>query len=148
MTNFETSFKSASIPAAGTYNVVFTTGDLGATFTSRIIGFSGSAGAATVYEGPTGVTGGSTAAIHKLNQRFTTAPLGVMTHGVTISGTGTQASAPTYYRGTTNPGPGVVGTYATAAASRTLKPNTTYLLQFVNNDAAAQVLDIYFAWQE
>lgn len=148
MANFETSFKTASIPAAGVYNVIFTTGALGASFTARSVSFSGTAGSAAVYEAPTGVAGGTPAPSSRLNQRITTTALGVMTHGNTISTTGTSVAAVSYYRGSSGVGNSVVGTFVTAAAQRTLKPNTVYLLQFTNSDAAAQVIDLYFAWSE
>jgi hypothetical protein len=148
MATFETAFKSASIPAGQVYNVIFSTGPKGAIFTNRTIGFSGTAGVATVYESPTGVTGGTVASSYKLHNTRTESALGVMTHGVTISDTGTQSSSPSYYRGSTGIGPSVVGTYSTSSSSRVLKANTSYLLQFTNSDAGAQVIDLYFQWRE
>ena len=148
MAVFETAFRSASIPTGQVYNVVFTTGSNGATFTNRTIGFSGTSGSAIVYEAPTGVTGGTAVTSYKLQNNKTANASGAMTHGVTISGVGTQGSAPSYYRGSAGIGPSVIGTYSTSASARVLKANTTYLLQFTNSDAAAQVIDLYFQWSE
>lgn len=148
MATFEATIRSSSIAAAGTYNVIFTTGPVGATFTNRTVGFNGTAGSAIVYEAPTGVTGGSAVVPYKLDLKRTEEAAGVMTAGATISGTGTQSSSVSYYRGTQGNGQFVVGTYATTVGMRTLKPNTTYLLQFTNSDGGAQVIDLYFQWKE
>lgn len=148
MATFEISFQTSSIAAAGTYNIIFTTGSLGAAFVARTVGFSGTAAKAIVYKAPTGVTGGSVQASYRMNQRVTNTAQGVMTIGATISGVGTQASAPTFYRGSAGVGPTTVGTYAVQSSTRTLEPNTTYLLQFTNNDAGAQIFDLYFQWIE
>lgn len=148
MASFETSFQTASVAAGATYNIIFTTGALGAAFVARTVGFSGTAAKAIVYKTPTGVTGGTAQASYRMNQRITNTAQGVMTIGATVGGVGTQASAPTFYRGSSGVGPTTIGTYAVQSSTRTLEPNTTYLLQFTNNDAGAQVFDLYFQWIE
>lgn len=150
MPAFETSFQTTSLAAVnGTYNIIFTTGPLGATFVNRGVGFSGASGVATVYEGPTGVTGGTTVQSRRLNRRVTTVASGVMTKGATIGGVGTEVSAPSYYRGSVGNGQASVGTFSVQAFPRVLEPNKTYLLQFVNTDPTnAQIVDFYFQWTE
>lgn len=150
MPAFETSFQTTSLaPVNGTYNIIFVTGPLGATFVSRAVGFSGASGVATVYEAPTGVTGGTQTQSRRLNRRITNTASGVMTIGATISGVGSQASAPTYYRGSVGNGQTSVGTFSVQAFPRVLEPNKTYLLQFINTDPTnAQIVDFYFQWTE
>lgn len=145
---FECSVRTASIPAGGVYNIAFSCGASPAVFQSRTVGFNGASGMANVYEAPTGVTGGTTQAIFPMDLYFGAVPQGVMTAGVTITGTGTKRAATSYYRGTTGNGQTSVGTFATIGGMRRLKNNTTYLLQFTNDDAEAQVIDIYFRWYE
>lgn len=150
MSTFEASFQSTSIPAVnGAFNILFTTGERDAVFVARGVGFSGVSAVATVYESPTGVSGGTTVDPHRLNQRVSTAPTGVMKKGVTISGLGTQVSSQTFYRGSSGVGHATVGTFSTQAGFRKLKANTTYLLQFVNTDPTnPQIVDFYFQWYE
>lgn len=150
MPTFESSFQSSSLAAVnGTYNIIFTTGALGATFLARNVGFSGASGKAIVYKAPTGVTGGTVTASHRLNQRVTNVAEGVLTAGATIATTGSQVSSPTFYRGSVGNGQTTVGTFATQTTARTLEPNTTYLLQFINTDPTnAQIVDFYFQWSE
>lgn len=150
MATFEVSFQSTSLAAVnGTYNIVFTTGALGAVFTARNVGFSGASGRAIVYEAPAGVTGGTPTSSYRLNLRNTNVATGTLTVGATVGGVGTQVSSPTYYRGSIGNGQTTVGTFAAQATVRTLKPNTTYLLQFVNTDPTnAQIVDFYLQWYE
>jgi len=145
MATYETTVRTASIPAAGTYNITFNTGAIPAVFLNRIIGFTGTAGSAVVYEAPTGVSGGTVQASYQADQLETQAARGVMTIGVTVGGVGTQRSAISYYKGAAGPS---VGTYSASTGQRRLKPFTTYLLQFTNSDVGAQVIDIYFRWYE
>ena len=145
MAIFEATVRSSSIAAGGTYNIIFTTGSNPAVFLNRIVSFVGTAGSALVYEAPTGVSGGTVTPIFKLDQMDPQTIKGVMTQGATIGGVGTQASAPSYYKGSAGP---AVGTYVASTGFRRLKPATTYLLQFTNNDVGAQVIDIYFRWYE
>lgn len=146
MANYEAIVRSSSIPAAGKYNITFNTGATPAVFLNRIVSFVGSAGDATVYEAPTGVSGGTVTPIFKLDQNDSQAVRGVMTQGVTIGGVGTQVSAISYYKGAAG-GP-ATGTFQASTGTRRLKPFTTYLLQFTNSDVGAQVIDIYFRWYE
>lgn len=146
MALYESLVRSSSIAAAGKYNIIFTTGASPAVFLNRIVSFVGAAGDATVFEAPTGVTGGTNVPLFKLDQNDPQAVRGVMTQGVTISTTGTQVSAISYYKGAAG-GP-ATGTFQASTGSRRLKPFTTYLLQFTNSDVGAQVIDIYFRWYE
>lgn len=150
MATFEVSFQSPSLAAVnGTYNMVFTTGPLGAVFTARNVGFSGASGRAIVYKAPTGVTGGTPSPSYRLNQRITNVAEGILTIGATVGGVGAQVSSPTFYRGSIGNGQTTVGTFAAQTTVRTLEPNTTYLLQFVNTDPTnAQIVDFYLQWFE
>lgn len=145
---FECSFRSASVAAAGTLNIVFTTGSRPAVFFARTVGFSGAGASATVYEGPTVTAAGTPAIVYPMDLVNNNAAQGVMTQGATVSATGTQRAAKTFYRGSTGVGTSVIGTYGAANGNRRLKPYTTYLLQFTNEDAGAQTFDLYFRWYE
>lgn len=146
---FESSVRTASIAAGATYNIVFNTGNTPAIFLARNVGFAGLGFVADVYEAPTGVTGGTVNPSYASDQIDMPTPKGVMTVGATVGGVGTKRAAPSYYRGSGASNPNQIsGTFGAAAGTRRLKPNTVYLLQFLNNDAAAQTLDIYFRWYE
>lgn len=147
---YESSIRSGSITATtGTYNVVFNTGNTPAVFIARNVSFAGLGFIAEVYEAPTGVTGGTAGTILNTDQVNPGTPKGVITYGATVGGVGTRIAAPTYYRGSGSSNPNqVAGTFGASAGSRRLKPNTVYLLQFTNNDAAAQTLDVYLRWYE
>src|SRR5689334_8148682 len=119
MAKFEAIVRSSSIPAAGKYNITFNTGAGPAVFLNRIVSFVGSAGDATVYEAPTGVTGGTVTPIFKLDQNDPQTVRGVMTQGVTIGTTGTQISAVSYYKGAAG-GP-ATGTFSASTGTRRLK---------------------------
>lgn len=146
---FESSVRTASVAAAGTHNMVFSTGSTPAVFLARNVNFAGAGFTAEVYEAPTGVTGGTASLGYASDQIGGSVPKGAMTTGVTITTPGTKIAATSFYRGTASNNPNqAVGTFGTLGGSRRLKPNTTYLLQFTNNDSAAQTLDVYFRWYE
>lgn len=146
MAQYEATVRSASIPAAGLYNITFVAGSNPAVFLNRIVSFVGSAGSAVVYEAPTGLSGGTVVTSYKLDQLDPQTVKGVMTQGVTVGGVGTQVGAISYYKGAAG-GP-ATGTFQALSGSRRLKGGTTYLLQFTNSDVGAQVIDIYFRWYE
>lgn len=144
MAIFECSFRSSSVAAAGTYNVIFTTGAAPCVFLSRNVSFLGTAYIADVYEAPTGVAGGVAISLLPLDNIVAPVATGAMLAGSTITTQGTKRGATTWYRN----GQSTVGTFGSSARTRRLKANTTYLLQVTNQDAGAQVFDLYFAWYE
>lgn len=146
--NFECSFRSGTIAAAGTLNIIFTTGSRPAVFFARTVGFSGAGASAVVFEGPTGVVAGTPVIAYPMDLVTDGTAQGVMTQGGTVSGTGTQKAAKTFYRGSVGVGTTVIGTYGAANGNRRLKPYTTYLLQFTNDDTGPQTFDLYFRWYE
>lgn len=145
---FECSFRSASIVAAGNLNIIFTTGSRPAVFFARTVGFSGTGASAVVYEAPTGVTGGTAVVLYPMDLVTGATAQGTMLQGATVSGNGTQRAAKTFYRGSSGVGNSVIGTYGSTTGNRRLKPYTTYLLQFTNDDSNAQTFDLYFRWYE
>jgi hypothetical protein len=144
---YECSIRSTSIPAGGTYSVVFTSGATHCIFLDRLVGFNGVAAKAEVYRTPT-FTGGTTADFFAIDTASGIPSISVFKAGPTVTAVGTKVGATSYYRGTDPLANGVVGTYGSQRGRRRLAPYTTYLLQFTNEDASAQVIDVYFRWYE
>ena len=145
---YECSIRSPSVAAAGTYNIIFTTGARPAIFVARTVGFSGASLEANVYEDPTGVAGGTVVETFPTDIVMNNPSTSIMRPGATVTTNGTKRTATTYYRGSTGNGNAVIGTYSAAGGTRRLKGNTTYILQFTNTDSNAQTIDIYFRWYE
>lgn len=146
---YECAIRSGSIPAAGLFNIIFTTGNTHCVFLDRLVGFNGSETVANVYRSPV-FTGGTPvgAEFFPIDTSIGQPTLSQFLLGATVSDVGTKVGATSYYRGSTTIGTGIVGTYGTQRGKRRLSPFTTYLLQFQNNDAGAQVIDVYFRWYE
>ena len=144
---YECSVRSSSVAAAGTYNIVFTTGPTHCVFLDRLVGFSGVAAEADVYRAPV-YSGGTIAPFFAIDTSTGTPSSSVFTIDATVSGLGTKVGATSYYRGSTSVGNGIVGTYGSQQGKRRLSPYTTYLLQFKNTDINPQVIDVYFRWYE
>ena len=144
---YECSIQSTSVAPAGTYTIKFTTGPTHCIFLDRLVGFNGIACRANVYREPT-TTGGTVEPFFAIDTALGVPSTSVFTKGVTVTGIGTQVGATSYYRGTAALGNGVVGTYGNQRGRRRLAPFTTYILQFINDDVAAQTFDVYFRWYE
>lgn len=144
-TSYEFSVKTAAIAAGGTYDIIFSNGANLALFLNRETTFAGTAAQATVYETPT-YTGGTAQPSYSQDLVEGLAPRGQIITGATVTVVGTQVSATSYYRG--GSGPFFSSALGAARGRRRLKANTKYLLRFTNNDAAAQVLDLYLRWYE
>lgn len=143
----ECAIRSGSIAPGGTFSIAFTSGPSHCVFLDRLVGFNGVAARANVYRGPT-FTGGNTSPFFAIDTSSGVLSTSVFKDSVTVTDVGTQVGATSYYRGSTAIGNGIVGTYGTQRGKRRLSPHTTYLLQFTNDDLAAQVIDVYFRWYE
>lgn len=144
---YECAIRSPSIAAAGLFNIVFTTGNTHCVFLDRLVGFSGLEAVADVYRDPV-YSGGTTDPFFAIDTSIGIPTNSVFHVGATITSVGTKVGATSYYRGSTSVGNSIIGTYGTQRGKRRLAPFTTYLLQFKNNDAAAQMIDVYFRWYE
>lgn len=143
----ECAIRSNSIPAGGTFNIIFTSGPSHCVFLDRLVGFNGSAAKANVYRNPT-YTSGDVVPFFAIDTSSGVLSTSVFISNPTVSNVGTQVGATSYYRGSNPIGNGTVGTYGTQRGKRRLSPHTTYLLQFTNDDANPQTIDVYFRWYE
>lgn len=144
---YECAIRSPSIAAAGLFNIVFTTGNTHCVFLDRLVGFSGLEAVANVYRTPT-FSGGTVEPFFAIDTSTGLASISEFHSGATVTAVGTKVGATSYYRGSTSVGNSIIGTYGTQRGKRRLSPFTTYLLQFQNNDTAAQIIDVYFRWYE
>ena len=144
---YECSIQSTSIAPGGTYSITFTTGPTHCIFLDRLVGFNGVASRANVYRTPV-VTGGTTHPFFAIDTANGIPSVSSFLKGVTVTDVGTQVGATSYYRGSAAIGNGVIGTYGNQRGRRRLAPFTTYMLQFINDDIAAQTFDVYFRWYE
>lgn len=144
---YECAITSPSIATGGTFSVIFTTGRTHCIFLDRLVGFNGLAARANVYKNPT-FTGGTVAPFFTIDTSEGIPTISEFKKDVVVTDVGIQVGATSYYRGSTTVGNGITGTYGTQRGRRRLSPYTTYMLQFINDDAAAQTLDVYFRWYE
>lgn len=144
---YECAIRSPSVAAAGTYNIIFTTGPTHCVFLDRLVGFNGIAAEADVYRTPT-YTGGTEEPFFAIDTSIGQPSSSLFLSGATVTVLGTKVGATSYYRGSSTIGTGIIGTYGTQRGKRRLSPYTTYLLQFTNTDTNPQIIDIYFRWYE
>lgn len=140
-------FHKFTVSAGQTYNISFTTGDKAIRAYPSVIVTSADKVDFKYFEGAT-ATGGT--AITPYCQNRADAPTSeiVMSGGATVTVAGTQV-AQSWLPGAEGAGHSRSGT--TGAGGDTywqLKPNTTYILQFVNGSTASNVIQLNEIWTE
>lgn len=140
-------FHKFTVAAGQTYNIAFTTGEKTIRAYPSVINTSADKVDFKYFEGAT-ATGGT--AITPYSQNRVIAPISsvIMQGGVTVTVAGTQV-AQAWLPGAENLGQSRSGTGGGGGDNYwTLKPNTTYILQFVNGSATSNVIQLNEIWTE
>lgn len=140
-------FHKFTVAAGQTYNISFTTGDKAIRAYPSVVVTSADKVDFKYFEGAT-ATGGT--AITPYCQNRADAPISeiVMSGGATVTVAGTQL-AQAWLPGAEGVGQSRSGTAGAGGDTYwQLKPNTTYILQFVNGSAASNVIQLNEIWTE
>lgn len=129
--------------AAGTPRKIhFRTGALQVIFKGRVFDYVSEEMTLTLYEGATGITGGTAVPVRNFNRVSPVASLVTVTKNVTATSNGTVIDDAEYFFGSANApqrNPGSIPT----GRERILKPNTSYLIEIAGAGRAQYFGDWY-----
>lgn len=149
-TQFYMQFYNASLAAAGTYNIVFTTGSKIALVKDRVLYTNGTNVSVQLFKGPTGVSGGTPITVQNYNDINPVATTVGIVGGATVTGAGTSWGDPAHvWNASANGQAQQSGSGLAPRGDRVLLPNKSYLIRVVNNDATnATPFDYFLTWFE
>lgn len=113
--------------AAGARKLLFVTGAKPVIFKGRVFDYIGEELTIQLFEGPTGVAGGTPVTVRNFNRINPVASTMQVTRDVTTTSDGTAFDDPEYFFGSTN-APQRQATSIPSGRERVLKPNTSYLV--------------------
>ena len=121
----------------------FRTGALPVIFKGRVFDYVSEEMTLTLYEGATGVTGGTAVPVRNFNLVNPVASLVTVTKNVTTVTNGTVIDGPEYFFGATGASPQRAPGSIPAGRERVLKPNTSYLIEIAGAGRAQYMGDWY-----
>lgn len=145
-TQFYMQFTLPAFAAAGTYNIVMTTGALPVLIKDRSMYSDGASISSQLFKAPTGVTGGTPITVQNYNDINPATTTVALLGGATVTTAGTSWGDPLHLYGAGGVGQRT-GANLAAHGDRVLQSNSSYLFRVVNVTGAANV-DYFVSWFE